>query len=121
MAEQEEFVNIFRSLGDKLTGLSTTMGAQGVAKVVPSFDGDSKQFKYWIKSIEKYALLVGMTQDSIKLVAYQASKGPVGDFLKRYLDSNPNSTWPQVKTELQARFAEVVDPQHALLLLRKVV
>ena len=54
------------------------------------------------------------------MVAYQSSKGPVSDFLKRYLEVNQQHTWGQVKAELTARFAEVTYSQHALMLLRKV-
>lgn len=119
-ADQAEFARMFRVMGDQIAGLSTTMGAQGVARVIKPFEGDSKCFKDWIKMIEKYSMLVGMANDSIKLVAYQSSKGPVSDFLKRHMDANPAHTWAEVKAELTVRFAEVVDPQHALLLLRKV-
>lgn len=121
MAEQAQFVNVLKNVGEQMAGLSTTMGAQGVAKIISSFDGGSpKEFKEWIKSIEKYALLTGVHADQIKLVAYQASKGPVSDFLKRYLEANQGASWLQVKTELTTRFAEVTDTQHALMLLRKI-
>ena len=61
-----------------------------------------------------------MAQDRVKYVAYQSSKGPVSDFLKRHLDNNAVQNWDQIKAELKSRFGEVVDSQHALLLLRKV-
>ena len=120
MAEPEAFVAFMREMGAQIAGLSTTVGAQGVAKVVKPFDGDGKQFKEWIKNVEKYSRLVGMADDSIKLVAYQSSQGPVSDFFKRHMDVHPRQTWAETKVELARRFAEVVDPQHALLLLRKV-
>ena len=37
-----QFVNVLRSLGEQVAGLSTTVGDQGVAQIIPSFDGDSK-------------------------------------------------------------------------------
>ena len=125
MAEQQQqqqiqFANLLENLGEQMAGLSTTMGAQGVAKIITPFDGDGKNFKEWIKNIEKYSLLTRVPNDQVKMVAYQSSKGPVSDFLKRYLEANPQHTWLQVKTELTARFSEVTDPQHALMLLRKV-
>ena len=56
------------------------MGAQGIAKVVPNFDSSNpKEFKDWIKSIEKFATLTGIQNDKIKLIAYQASRGPVSE------------------------------------------
>ena len=45
----------------------------------------------------------------------------VSDLLRRYLDLHPDHDWDRIKTELQIRFAEVVDPQHAMLLLRRKV
>lgn len=115
-----QFVNVLGTLGEQVAGLSTSVGAQGVAKIIPSFDGDSKSFKEWIKSIEKYCVLTRVPPDKVKMVAYQSSKGPVSDFLKRYLETNPDHNWVQIRTELTGRFAEVTDPQHALMLLRKV-
>ena len=81
---------------------------------------DSKYFKEWVKSIEKYARLVGLADESIRLVAYQASKGPVSDFLKRYMDAHQDHGWDRIKGELRIRFGEIINRQHALLLLRKV-
>ena len=88
MAEQEaqaELVHLLRNVAHEISGVHTTIGAQGVAKFIPSYDGDPKQCKEWLKSIEKYAVLTQMGEDLRKLVAYQASKGAVSDFVKRYL------------------------------------
>lgn len=45
MAEQAAFVDMFKSMGDQIAGLTTTMGAQGIAKVVPYYEGDPKAFR----------------------------------------------------------------------------
>ena len=89
--------------------LSTAVGAQGVAKIIRPFEGVGLQFKDWIKSIEKYAPLTRVPNDQVKMVAYQSSKGPVSDFLKRHLETNPNHTWIQVKADL------LVDLQKSLI------
>ena len=73
-----------------------------------------------MKSIEKYAYLTGLGPDKIRLIAYQSSRGAVSDFIHRYLEDYPNNTWDQLKRELTSRFAEITDPQHAFMLLRKV-
>lgn len=120
MAEQI-FVDLVRSVDGRINNLTTTMGAQGVAKIVHQFDGSKpKEFKDWIKSIEKFATLTSVQADRIKLIAYQSSKGPVSDFLKRFLEQNDTANWDRIKAELRGRFGEVVDCQYALLLLRKV-
>lgn len=120
MAEQD-LVNLFKSIDEQMGSLTTTVGAQSVSKIVSSFDGsDPKVFKKWIKNIEKYATLTGMDAGRIKLIAYQSSSGPVSDYLKRYLSTHQQSNWDQVKNELRLRFGEIVDAQHAMLLLKKI-
>ena len=62
MTEQQpsELLGLFQAMGQQITGLSTTAGAQGVAKAVKPFDGESTNLKDWIKSLDKYGRLVGM-------------------------------------------------------------
>ena len=52
MAEPEAFVAFMREMGAQIAGLSTTVGAQGVAKVVKPFDGDGKHFN--LRTGQKY-------------------------------------------------------------------
>lgn len=53
MAEQALYT-IFRSVDGQLTNLTTTVGAQGVTKIVQTFDGSNpKSFKEWTKSIKR--------------------------------------------------------------------
>ena len=120
MAEQV-FLQLFKSVDEQMNHLTTTMGAQGIAKVVQNFDGSNpKEFKDWVKSIEKFATLTGIQDEKIKLIAYQASRGPVSDYMKRYMDEHPTFDWNRIKVDLKSSFGEVVDSQHTLLLLRKV-
>ena len=65
-----------------MTGLTTTMGAQRVAKLIKPFEGNPKEFKEWIKSIEKYDILTNLDVAQYQLVAYQSSKGPISDFFE---------------------------------------
>jgi hypothetical protein len=120
MADQA-LVDLFRSMSGQMTNLTTTMGAQGVAKIVKCFDGSQpKEFKEWIKSVEKFCTLTSIPQERMKFIVYQASAGPVSDFLKRYLAENADLTWDHIKGALRLRFGEVTDSQHALLMLRKI-
>ena len=68
MTEQQpsELLGLFQAMGQQITGLSTTVGAQGVAKAVKPFDGESTNLKDWTKSLDKYGRLVGMDPASIK-------------------------------------------------------
>lgn len=112
--------NVFDNLATQMAGLSTVIGAQGVAQIITPFDGDPKKFKTWIKAIEKYAILTNLAEDRIKTIAFQSSMGCVSDFIQRYMGDHPDRTWAEMKVELSARFAEVTDSAHALMLLRKV-
>ena len=123
MAEQQQqqaFVAAIRNVGEQMTGLSTAMSAQGVAKIIKPFDGNPREFKDWIKAIEKYTVLSRVAPENVRMIAYQSSKGPVSDFLNRHLAAHPQQAWNDIKTELTSRFAEVTDHQYALSLLRKV-
>lgn len=120
MAEQDAIGGIFRDLTVQLANVSAAVGTQSIAQIVPAFSGNSKEFRAWIKAIEKYAMLTELGDDKKKLVAYQSSSGSVSDFIQRYLRENRNHTWEQLRTELSSRFAEITDPQHAFMLLRSV-
>lgn len=121
MAAQEVDINmVFQNLTIQLASLAKTVGAQAISQVVNPYNGDPKSFKGWVKNIEKFALLTNATDERVKLIAYQSSIGPVGDFIHRYLKDHPQNTWPQLRAELTSRFAECTDPQLALQLLRKV-
>ena len=84
----------------QLAGLSNVVGAQGISQIVHPFEGDSKIFKNWVNSIEKYASFTGLTDDRVKMVAYQSSQGAVSDFIQRYLHDNVGNNWGQLKQNL---------------------
>ena len=67
---QVHFANMCKDLSSQVAGLATTMGAQGVAKIIKTFDGEGKQFKEWVKSIEKYAVLNRVPTDQVRMVSY---------------------------------------------------
>ena len=110
----------FQTLALEMSNVSTAMGTQGNNQIVTPFEREPKKYKEWVKSIEKYAVLTNLDNDKIKRVTYQASRGPVSKFIRRYQDANQQATWGQLKGELSTRFSEVIDAQHAVILLRKV-
>lgn len=122
MAEQDLGL-VFNNLAFQLQGLSNKLSAQSINQVVPKFSGDTSKFRTWIKQIEKYVLLANMGREEAKLVAYQASDPPVSDFIHRWLESNEDNEhagWNQLKEQLTARFAEVIDSQHTFELISKI-
>ena len=110
-------VQVFANLTQELTNVSKALTAQGISNTVLRFDGYPKNCREWIKSIEKYAVLVNISEARKKLIAYQSSGGAVSG---RYMTANPNNTWAQLKEQLAVRFSDVTDAQMALSLLRRV-
>ena len=84
--------------------------------MVGVFEGDPTKFRDWIKSIEKY---IGGDDDQTKRLAYQISRGAVSDYIQRYMTEHSNSSWEDLKSELNIRFAEVNYSHHAFTKLHK--
>ena len=109
----------FQNLRLEVADISQALAAQGISSTISKFDGNPKHFWEWIKSIEKYAMLVGVPDGRKKLIAFQTSGGAVSGFIQRYIQANPNNTFEQMKTQLSVRFSDVTDAQMALSLLRQ--
>lgn len=103
---------------EKLSSIMVLLGTQNAQTSIEKFQGDPKRFQNWVKSIEKYTMLIGGNGDQKKRFALQTADGPVSEFLVRYYSSNPVSSWPEVLAHLKARFGEIIDNQHALQVLR---
>ena len=112
-------VQAFQNLRLEVANIGQALAAQGISGSVSKFDGNQKQYREWIRSIEKYALLIGAQDDRKKMIAYQCSGGAVSGFIQRYMTANPNNTWDQLKEQLSVRFSDVADAQMALSLLRQ--
>jgi hypothetical protein len=90
-----------------------------LSSVVTPFEGDPTKFKQWIKEVEKYALMSGKQNHEIPILAYMTCKGSVGNFIKRYFDETEIPSWNDLKTLLRDRFADVIDSQHAIAIMRR--
>lgn len=111
---------VFQELASQMSNVSSALSAQGISQIVQTFDGSPKNFRDWIKQIEKYCKLTNLPEARMKLVAFQASKGAVSGFIQRYMEAFPQNTWNDMKGELAKRFSDVTDPQYALSLLRSI-
>ncbi|VDI37075.1 Hypothetical predicted protein [Mytilus galloprovincialis] len=111
------------SVTNQLTGLTSAVYTQSVAQIVKNFDGEPKQYKDWIKAIEKYRTLTRLGDGDIPRVAYQSCTGPVGDFIRRYLaekeEAREDPSLVELKPSLTRRFAEINDQHQAFAILRK--
>ena len=108
-----------QNFSSQLSKLSTVISAQGVSQIVCVFQGGPTKFRDWIKSIEKCILLAGGDDNQTKRLAYQTSRGAVSDYIQRYMTGHPNSSWEDLKSELNIRFGEVNDSHHAFTMLHK--
>lgn len=113
-------VQAFQDLRVELNNVTTALTAQGISGIVSKFDGNPKHFREWIKSIDKYAIIVNADDDRKKLIAYQTSSAAVSGFIHRYMQANVGHTWDQMRAQLAVRFSDVTDAQMALSLLRQV-
>ena len=108
-----------QNFSSQLSQVSTVISAQGMSQIVGVFVGDPTKFRDWIKSTEKHILLAGQDDDQTKRLAYQTSRGAVSDYIQRYMTEHPNSSWEDLRSELNLRFAEVNDSHHAFTMLGK--
>lgn len=103
---------------DRLSSIMLLLGTQNAQQTIEKYAGEPKKFQHWIKSIEKYVLLIHGDAESKKGFALQTSEGPVSEFLFRYLQAHADATWDQVYEQLKSRFSDIIDSQHALQVLR---
>ena len=107
-------------LTSHIATLGKSITTQGVGTVVPTFEGDQKEFKNWVKAIEKYCLLTDLDEGRKRNIALQTAKGSVSDFLLRYIRQHPNGDWETLKKELNDRFGDIVDKAHARAILKNM-
>ena len=99
---------LFDRLGEQMLRISQTIKSQGVTLDVTPFDGKAKDFKNWMRAVEKNARLNQFNEDQTKLVAYKTSRGAVSDYLVKALNEHPGYEWEQIKSELSSRVAEIL-------------
>lgn len=113
----------FDQINNQLNGLATAVYTQSVTQIVPMFEGDPKKYKEWLKAVEKYAKLTNISNNDVPKIAYQTCSGPVGDFIRRYLqekeEQGRNADWDNLKKHLSSRFADITDAHQAFAVLRK--
>ena len=116
-----EVTNAFRQLTEQLGALSNSIDNPSIGQFIAPFDGkNSGDFRPWVKQVETFCKLTNVPANGVKLVAYNASREAIKNFLARYLTQFPAATWDMVKTELSRRFSTIIDPSHASVLLRRI-
>lgn len=111
-----DIARTFRNISEQLQNVSNVLSSQAITQNIPSYDGNPKEFRSWINSIEKYQILNNLEEDKLCTVAYQSSKDVVSSFIKR-LVKHPDVSWQYLKKELTYRFSEVQDCKISMKLL----
>ena len=75
---------------------------------------EPKLCKSWLDEIEKWAIHTVSNDEGKKSALYITAKKTVSDFVSRYLTSNPNCTWAELKKQVLEKFSHICDPSHAL-------
>ena len=91
---------------------------------IKQFKGEPAKFKAWIKDVEGHVQAVGGGDKERIAIASQSAGGVIADFLFRFQNDHDVAagplTWDVVRTELSARFGDVVDAGHAMSKLRSM-
>ena len=111
---------IFQNVTAELANISNALAEQGISNTVRRFDGNAKNFREWIKSVENYSILMGVDDACRKLIAYQTWDA-VSIFIERFMNTNPNHNWGLMKTQLAVRFSDVTDALSLLRQCKKIV
>jgi hypothetical protein len=114
-APQQAHVN---PIVTELVNIHGTIGRNSCRDSIARYKGDPKAFRLWIKQLEKAVGVRALDIDETVALAYESADGPPSDFIGRYVKVHRPTHWVDLKPELQAHFAEVTDPQHALYVLR---
>ena len=106
---------------EQLGALSNFVGNTSIRQFITPLDGkNSREFHPWVQQVESFCKLTNVPVNGVKLLAYNASREAVSNFLARYLTQFPSATWDMVKIELSRRFSTIIDPSHASVFLRRI-
>ena len=68
-----------------MANVSWALNAHGISQIVQCVNVNHKNFRDWVKHIEKYCKLNSLLEGRKKLVAYQSSKGAVSVYIYMYM------------------------------------
>ncbi len=104
----------------QLDQLQHEMGFMTLAQQIPVYEGDSKEFNEWFKSINRARQILGDSPRVGVRLALASSRKAVADYVSRYFSAHPNPNWDHFSEQLVARFGETIDQATALAKLRRM-
>ena len=87
---------------------------------IATFKGDVKDYRRWVKEVERHVQAIGGGDANRITFAVQTSTGVVADFLFRYRNDHPGARWAAIKDELAAHFGNRQDMGLAQQQLRQL-
>ncbi|GFO15820.1 hypothetical protein PoB_004232500 [Plakobranchus ocellatus] len=105
------------NIASQLQSIANSLISQQAAANVPTFDGREKSINNWLEELDKLQRVYGLTDESVKTLAWTRAKGTVSSSLGRIMQESPLLAWALVKKELEKTFGSVVGPQQAFGML----
>ena len=84
----------------QLQNLELNFTAASSLVAIKPWLGNRKEFKVWIKSVEKQGFLTNGNDDRLKHISLQTSGGAVSDFIHSLIRDRPQLNWGNLKWNL---------------------
>ena len=107
-------------VANQLQRLVESMVTTQILTNISTFKGEAKDYRHWVKDVERHVQAIGGGDANCITVAVQISTCVVADFLFRYRNYHPGSAWAAIKDELAARFSDGRDVGLAQQQMRKL-
>ena len=118
--QQALIANPQPQVANQLERLVESMVTTQILTNISTYKGDGKDYRRWVKDVERHVQAIGGGDVNRITVAVQTSTGVVADFLFRYRNDHPGATWAEIKDELASRFGEGQDAGLAQQQLRNL-
>jgi hypothetical protein len=119
----EKDKKLFGTVCGHLKALQTAVSIP-LFEVVHKFDGDPRNFRTWIRELERYSQIAKLSEDELSKIAHLTCSGPVADFIKRFFEENnakhQKTSWGALRVLLDKRFGDITDAHQALAQLRQI-
>ena len=94
---------------------------QGCSSKIRPFGGEnSEKFQAWTQDMERSLAQLGNDSTRARTLALQTLVGPAADFATREIRSNPEISWDELRTKLDARYNDMADLAYARQKLRRM-
>ena len=114
--------NLVTAVADEVKLIVKEFRASRVCQQIKPFEGNPRDFKTWIRNLDRAKLTLDLSDNKAKLLAFETSQGYISDSIERHLKilekSGELESWDLFKSGLQKKFAEVINPAHAMTVLR---